>query len=147
MSVNEDPQKIHDLLSEDRLGFIVEKARLHAQIDQLLFKILPSTLRGRCRTLNLSGSTLMLQLDTAAAGFLLQAHLPALLAALKSHTEGRPIQEIRYKIRPENKKTVTPTQRAKPKLSLEVNELFESTARSIQHPQLKAALKKLGKNR
>jgi hypothetical protein len=124
-------------------GRLVERSRLHRDLQSRLESILGPEIAGHYRIQNLRDGVLILQADASSWAARLRYELPRLLERLRA-TQG--LQQLRdVQVRVTVPDQPRPKTQRRARLSREAATVLESAAAATQDPQLRDALQRLAR--
>ncbi len=95
-----DPKPLEDLLERSPLKYLVMKARQILAADETLYRLLPAELASHCRTMNVTTSTVIIEVDSAVWGTRLRYIVPELLEELQQDPRFNQVTDIYCRVRP-----------------------------------------------
>lgn len=143
--MRKDPQPLTQILSQDKVGMVIAKAKQLLRIQQILNDVLRKMQLPACKVLNVEYNQLYISAENAAIATRLRYLEPDLAQALQSHHETRMIQFIHAKVKPKTTLPETHTPEIEPKTPISPNnkQLIKTTAEGVMDARLRAALEKL----
>ena len=136
------PSKISKLTGSGRYTQLLSRARELIALDKMLHKLIPAPLDEHCRTLNVSGTTLILAADSPVWAARLRFHTPQLVKQLSSHPH-LDIRSIRIRVRPADQPEPAVKRQHTAGLSPQGAVALKQAARNISDPTLKSGLLRL----
>lgn len=124
-------------------GRLVERSRLHKDLQLRLESILGLDAASHCRIQNLRDGVLVLQADASSWAARLRYELPRLLERLRATPGLQHLRDIQIRVAVPDRPVSKPSKRAR--LSKEAGAILESAATAIQDPQLREALQRLAR--
>lgn len=127
------------------LQFVFARAKHLQALNQLLLQTLPMQLRDHCQLANLADRKITILVANGAIATQLRWQSADLLQQLRLHLPFQHIQEIQLKVRPTPLTTVAtpPPPRRVNALTPETARIVAEIAEGIDHPALKAAMKRI----
>ena len=95
-----DPQSVQDLLNNQTLRSIINKAQQLNALNHLLPELLPNNLSKHCQVMNLHHLQLIIMVNSATALTELRFLEPELLKAIRQRPGLQLIRAIKFKLRP-----------------------------------------------
>lgn len=138
------------LLQDERgaFGNLRERCEQLNQLDVLVRKHLPETLRAHCRVANLRDGELILQSESPAWGTMLRYQLPTLLKRLQAADGVPSLHHIRIKVMPAS--STVQLRRLQPVIPLRMTPataaLIASLAESLKNTTLRSSLLRLARH-
>jgi len=123
---------------------LIARARLLAGLDAILQEVLPESLRGACKVVNLRDETLVVATPTAALATQLRFSTPKILAAMQARSPV-PITKLQSRTLP-----LPPTRQRETvqrQISAHSRQLIEQTAAAQPGGRLREALLRLAQQR
>lgn len=139
---------LHTLLSaaSGDLARTLRRVRQLQRADQALQPQLGTVLTGHCHVANIRGTTLVLQVDSAAWGTRLRYQLPSLQRQLKASRTFSAIHDIEVTIRPRgnaDRRSAPDRVPRRARLSSQAAALIATVANTTADPALQATLRRL----
>ncbi len=141
-NVMNSPSKINKLTGGNCYTQLLCRARELMALDRRLHELLPTPLNEHCRTLTVSGSTLILAADSPVWAARLRFHAPRLVKQLTDYPQIN-IRAVRIRVGPAARPSTPPERHTMPVPGSRGAAALKQTASSISDPALKAGLLKL----
>lgn len=121
---------------------LLSRARELMALDKRLFELLPTPLNEHCRTLNITGTTLILAADSPVWAARLRFHTAQLVKQLASYP-AVDIRAARIRVKPAGSPATSAKPKTTPGLAPQGVIALTQAAQSISDPALKSGLLRL----
>jgi len=138
------PSKINKLTGGSRYTQLLSRARELMALDKRLHELIPTPLNEHCRTLTVSGTTLILAADSPVWAARLRFHASGLVKQLADYPRLN-IRAVRVRVKPAQRLSPPGKHHRMPALTSRGAASLKQAAHSISDPALKAGLLRLAR--
>ncbi len=136
------PSRINKLTGGGRYSQLLSRARELIAIDKLLHELIPAPLNEHCRTLTLSGTTLVLATDSPVWAARLRFHSSRLVKQFARYKPAK-IRAVRVQVKPAARPAIPGKRKTAPRPASRGAAALKQAAQSISDPALKSGLLRL----